>query len=396
MWHDELNYSPTDALLRYALFAPIVMCFDQDEKTKTTSGYSPSAQEKKISTGLGEAYLPQIGQQTPFPGERVAPFTGQQAGAISDLDRFTQTFQPFQDIPLYSEGGAALRNILTDQGESRRTPGVAETFVQGQQAPSGYAQEYAERYDPQRSAQPQAPITEESAARMFQSIYGDPARKEYKETVAPAIKEEFAGPGYWGGARARAGMEGSQDLQDWLGTKGGEFERDVFARKLDIGAYNAQLDRDAANLASSRAGLSAQLGRDETALAQSRAGLDVTLTEQQAQEERDRRAGVFGAVDRTADYLATPARVSGEALAGRADVFNVAGAEQQQAQNVINAEMQKYTEQYNITDPQTLSVLSMLLNMRYGTTTERSVDRASEFQEATPYARAGAAVLGAM
>jgi hypothetical protein len=336
----------------------------QDEKQKTTSGYSPSAQEGRISTGLGEAYIPNIGQATPFPGERVAPLTGQQTGAL-DLSGFTETFQPFQDIPLYSEGGAALRNIVSDQGGSRRTTGVAEQFVQGEgQAP--------------RSAQPQAPITEESAARMFESIYGAPGRKEFRETVAPAINEQFAGPGYWSGARARAGFEGAQDLSDWLGTKRGQFESDVFDRNLQIGGFNAQLDRDA------------------DALARSRAGLDVTLTEQQSQQERDRRAGVFGAVDRTADYLATPARVSGEALAGRAGVFDFAGAEQQQAQNVINSEMQKYAEQYNITDPQTLEVLSMLLNMRYGTTTTRSVDRASEFDEfmgiAQPTARFAAGV----
>ncbi|KKK84449.1 hypothetical protein LCGC14_2783240, partial [marine sediment metagenome] len=267
----------------------------------------------------------------------------------------------------------------------------------------------------------------------FESIYGAPGRKEFRETVAPAINEQFAGPGYWSGARARAGFEGAQDLSDWLGTKRGQFESDVFDRNLQGASFNAQLDRDAANLASSRAGLSAQnqrsleanrlnrarldlsreglrestaanraglsaqLGRDETALAQSRAGLDVTLSEQQAREERDRRAGVFGAVDRTADYLATPARVSGEALAGRAGVFDFAGAEQQQAQNVINSEMQKYAEQYNITDPQTLEVLSMLLNMRYGTTTTRSVDRASDFQEASTYGKLGvsAAIGGA-
>lgn len=266
----------------------------QDEKTKTTSGYTPSAQEKKISKGLGEAYLPNIGQKEPFPGERVAPLTGAQTGAVEGLEGFTETFKPFQDSPLYGEGGKALQGAISGEGYSQ-------------------------------------PITPESSARMFESIYGIPGRKEFKETVAPAISEEFAGPGYWGGARARAGMEGAQDLQDWLGTKRGEHERDVFDR-------NAQLDRDRANR-------------------------------------------VFGAVDRTPDYLATPSRVSSEALGGRANVFNVASAQQQQGQNVINAEIQKWKEKDDITDQQTLDILTFLAQLRYGTTTTRSVDQASPYQE---------------
>jgi hypothetical protein len=98
-----------------------------------------------------------------------------------------------------------------------------------------------------------------------------------------------------------------------------------------------------------------------------------------AQQERDRANRVFGAVDRTGAYLGLPAQLNQQALQGRGQVFDFATAAQTQAQNEINAEIQAYVDSYNITDPQTLQVLSNLIAQRYGGSVTRGVTKPPAF-----------------
>lgn len=189
-------------------------------------------------------------------------------------------------------------------------------------------------------------ITPEQANQMFESIFGAPGRKEFNRTVKPAVREEFSGPGFFGSSRARAGVEAAGDFEDRLAQRRAQFGRDIFD-------FNAQLDRDRSS-------------REATASSQ------------------------------VAGHLGLPTTLDRQSLAGRADLFGFAGAEQRQQQNVINAEIQKFAEQFDIATPQALDALKFLLSLGTGSVTDTSVQRASEFDEAKPFIKGGSALLGGL
>lgn len=71
------------------------------------------------------------------------------------------------------------------------------------------------------------PITGEKAAKTFTESVERPAMKKWHEEWKPSIKEEYAGPGYWSGARAKAVTEGGEDVGQWLGTERAKWMWDV-------------------------------------------------------------------------------------------------------------------------------------------------------------------------
>jgi hypothetical protein len=127
--------------------------------------------------------------------------------------------------------------------------------------------------------------TPQETTDYYNSTIKNPTLKNLNESVIPATKEAFSGPGYWGSGRASAEAKATQDTYDVLNTKWGDL--------------NWQVKQDNMN--------------------------------------------------------------------NQAKALSVGQAEQEYNQNVINADMQKFAEQNQITDPTNLSVLMSLLGLTSGT-----------------------------
>ena len=136
----------------------------QKEKSKSTTSTGLAPWQTQIGEELTKTYSPYIGAGT--------------LGGLSDLEEGSLNMLRSADIwgPLTTAG----TGLLTGQFGAQ-------------------------------------PITPESASRTFESAVVNPALKDWEETWKPGIKEEYAGPGYWGSARAKAVTEGAEDLGDWLG-----------------------------------------------------------------------------------------------------------------------------------------------------------------------------------
>jgi len=158
-------------------------------KSKSTSTTYTPEQAQWMGKAL-ETYGPELGKgQVSYPEERLAPLTGTQQQAM-DVSGFLEGFAPYRDMPMHGETGQALSGILAGKTGAQK-------------------------------------ITPEMSKDLFSRIYETPAKKRYQEDILPGIQEAYAGPGYQSSARRRAQWESGQDLADWLGQKGGEFEWDV-------------------------------------------------------------------------------------------------------------------------------------------------------------------------
>lgn len=83
-----------------------------------------------------------------------------------------------------------------------------------------------------RLGQPAYQITPEATEQYYQQSIKAPMMREWEETVEPSIRESYAGPGYWGSARAEAQVEGAENLSTELGRQRGElYYKDELARR---------------------------------------------------------------------------------------------------------------------------------------------------------------------
>ena len=138
----------------------------QDEKSKSTQSTGLSPYQTDINKTLASTYSPYIGQGT--------------LGGMSDLEESALGMLRNADIwgPLSSAGTGLLTG----------TSGAEK-------------------------------ITPEMASSTFNKTVESPTMKSWNETWKPGIKEEYAGPGYWGSARADAVTKGGRDVGDWLGSQ---------------------------------------------------------------------------------------------------------------------------------------------------------------------------------
>lgn len=254
-------------------------CFDSGGSKSTSTSYTPE-QKNWLTQALAQ-YGPQLGKgQTSYPGQQVAEFTPTQKAALGGTEGFLEKFSPDAPMPMYGETGGALSGILS-----------GKTGAQ--------------------------PITPQQTQSFFKSAIQDPARQQFEQYTRPLIREEYAGPGFWGSARAGAVGRAGQEMGQWLGQKRGELEW--------------------------------QVGESNRAVEEAKAG----------------RA--LSAVPMGMDYAGQPAREAATRLAGRQGVFGFAGAEYQQQQLKINEAMQKFQEGKRLTDEENLSILMQLLGMGYST-----------------------------
>lgn len=249
----------------------------QDEKTKTTQTSPFVAGETEFKKKALDIYGPTLGQgQVSFAGERVAPLTPTQTQA-TDVQGFLEQFSPYRDMPMFGEGQAALSGILAGRTGA-------------------------------------APITPEATEQYISGAIADPRRKAFERFERPAIREEFAGPGFWGSARAKAVGERSQEMEDWIGEMGAQ-------TRWDVEQANRQIEE-------------AKAGR------------------------------ALAAIEPARMYAGEPTREATARLGGRAEVFGLSGEQQAQQQREINVAIQKFAEEQRITDPENLEILMRLLQLQ--------------------------------
>lgn len=229
---------------------------------------------------LIKMYGPQAGMgEDVYQGERVAPLSSWQQSLLQTGQGFGDLFKPGGQMPLFGETGAALQGLLSG------TTGAEK-------------------------------ITPEQTSSLFENVYKAPAIKRWTEETSPAIREAFAGPGYWGSARAKEQAKGAKDLGDWLGTKRGELE-------WGVSETNRAIDEAKAARAQTAVGQGMQYGQLPT------------------MEARNRMGGML-------------------------DVFNFADVGRRQRQAQIMADMQKFAEENRITKTEDLQILMALLGIPVG------------------------------
>jgi len=159
------------------------------------------------------------------------------------------------------------------------------------------------------------PLSMQQAGQTFQDTRVNPAMENFQRYTTPGITEQFAGPGYWGAARGQALSQAGTDVAKGLNTDRSSFLWDVENANRQITQQNADRQLQATNQGM-------QYGQLPTQEAQAR-------------------------------------------LTGQTGAFNLASAEQQQRQAIIDEEMTKFAEANRITDPESLQVLMTALGMNY-------------------------------
>jgi len=154
----------------------------------SSKSYSYTPEQREWVGKALSLYGEQIGKgETSYPGSRVAEFTPTQKAALGGTEGFLDKFSPDAPYPMFKETGAALSGILGGTTGAKK-------------------------------------ITPQETASFFKRAYEEPAAYQFSEYTRPLIREEYAGPGFWGSARAKAVTKAGEELGQWLGTKRGEIE----------------------------------------------------------------------------------------------------------------------------------------------------------------------------
>lgn len=166
------------------------------------------------------------------------------------------------------------------------------------------------------------PITPEQTEAYYKRVYEEPAQYNLKQNIIPATQEAYAGPNYWSGARAKAQTQATGDVYRQLGEQRGALD---WATQLQ----NQQ------------------------------------LAEQQANRQ-------LSAVSPAMTYGVLPQEQLLSQMAGLQQGYGMAALPQQQEQAVIQAQMQKFAEENNITDPDDMAIIMGLLNLNFQYSKSRS------------------------
>lgn len=273
----------------------------------TQQDYLP-VQEEWMKKALG-TYGPTIGQGAPsYPGQRLAGYTPTMQSSLDGLGGYLDVFDSSRQTPMYGETGKALEQTLAGQTGPRA-------------------------------------LSPEQALSTFEQTRTKPAQYDFQTYTAPAIREEFAGPGFWSTARGEA-----------------------------VGRAGKELGQ---NLASERAGFMWDTEQTNRAIEESKAN-------------RMLAAAPVGMA-----YGQVPTQEAQQRLAGRAGVFDFASQERALEQDRIEIEMQKWAEQNQITNPQNMDIILQLLGMGYGSSASKPEYRSFHTEDwANLYGGAATKVAG--
>ena len=259
-------------------------CFDSAGSKESSQSYT-GGQAATLQQML-DVYGPSIGQgQNIYGGERLAPMGGTQTAALEQGGQYLDMFAPGGQIPLYGETGDALRGTLAG------TTGAQQ-------------------------------ITPQQTSDYFQRAIQAPSDYRWQDTDKPLLEEQYAGPGYWGSARAGAVTKAGQERSNWLGEQRAGLEWDT-------------------------------LGRN-----------------QQTQENIANRQ--LAATPQAMQYGQQPQQQNLQNLAATQSIYGFAGAEQQQKQAEINVAMEQFAEQFREIDPEIFDRLMSLLGLSYSSGSARS------------------------
>lgn len=167
-------------------------------------------------------------------------------------------------------------------------------------------------------------ISDDQFTDFFSQTFREPATRRFNQETLPGIAEDFAGPGFFGSSRSQAQTTARTDLADTLNS---EEAAGRFANTL----RNQDIDE-------------AKAGRAQTAINQSL------------------QVGRAPAVE-IADNL----RNAASQIQGMSALFGFGQAEQTQEQMELQADIQRFAEENQITDPQNLAILMALMDLNFST-----------------------------
>jgi len=93
------------------------------------------------------------------------------------------------------------------------------------------------------SGRPSATVNTAATEGFIQGAIANPLRKNFQENTLQQTKRSFAGPGYWGSARAKAEVKGAQDVESQIGSLGAQYRYadEQARRELSESAANRSL-----------------------------------------------------------------------------------------------------------------------------------------------------------
>ena len=169
-----------------------------------------------------------------------------------------------------------------------------------------------------------AKFTDKDISDYFTGKYYQPAMASLKRDINPMIDEAFAGPGFFGSGRSQARIKAAQDVNDRLAAQWADLNWNALQQ-------NKALDEAAAN--------------------RSLSTLDPAMR--------------FGQVP--AQEIRNNLQIAAQQVGGLGEVFKFGQADQTQAQAELEAEIIKFAEENNLTDPNDLAIMLTLLEMNFST-----------------------------
>jgi len=167
-------------------------------------------------------------------------------------------------------------------------------------------------------------ITPQQTEQYFTDRIKDPTMQMLKEDLLPTVDEGYAGGNFFGSARGKA-----------------------------------------------RDKMTTEIGRQ---LTQQRADLDWNVMQSNRAADEMKASRMLSAIPQAMQYGQQPAqetlnnlRIAAGQIAGMNDLFGFGQAEQTQEQRRLEAEIARFAEEHQITDPQNLAILLSLLQMNYST-----------------------------
>jgi hypothetical protein len=190
----------------------------------------------QIAAGLGKQYkqvqkpLYRGGEPSPAPGELGAPpeIIGYETTyeEIPGAQTGVPAYPGQMYVPKTPEEEAYLQAVQTQMGAytgALPTRQAALQQVLSGQVPYQVGPEWAEQY--------------------YEQAIKAPALQEWREIAEPAIREAFAGPGYWGTARATEQARGAETLATQLGAQRASlmYQEELARRQAQEAAAQRQL-----------------------------------------------------------------------------------------------------------------------------------------------------------
>ena len=173
---------------------------------------------------------------------------------MGDLDFLFGSESEAKTKPIYTPQQMALLNALSGYAQEgmrggQPTSPMPPTAV----PPTGLEQDYFDFFQGDAlqnllSGTPAYDVGPEWAEKYFEESVRPEYMKNYEEVTLPGVKSAYAGPGYWGSARAGAQAEAGEDLATQLSSKRAQlmYGEEIEKRKAFESAQDRMLPASAA------------------------------------------------------------------------------------------------------------------------------------------------------